>query len=346
MMPLKEHGLGSIVDLVKKVESGEKNIFPEKVDIIIGGFPCQDFSNAGKRNGFSSHRSHTGELIHKNEPTIENRGTLYIWMRKVIETVKPKIFIAENVKALTTLPNAHKTIEDDFRNINGKGYIVISRILHAAEYGVPQTRERIIFFGFLRSALKKDALKALESDQIPCDYDPAPQITHKLREKNYTCEQQTILMNAVPVIDVLKDLPEPEDAVNDLSQHTHSKAAYYGDHCQGNVEIVPEWPCFTIRAQHHGNIEFRRLSRNHGGKLKDELNKGLKERRLTVRECARIQTFPDDYEFVKKPLDRKQKGLSGSEAYMVIGNAVPPLLGYHIASRLEELWPIYFKKNI
>ncbi|MDE6982421.1 MAG: DNA cytosine methyltransferase, partial [Lachnospiraceae bacterium] len=97
----------------------------------------------------------------------------------------------------------------------------------------------------------------------------------------------------------------------------------------------------TIRSEHHGNIEFRRLSKEHGGKHRTELKQGLNERRLSVRECARIQTFPDEYQFVIPALNGN-KSVSGSEAYKIIGNAVPPLLGYHIAKRLEENWNLYF----
>jgi DNA (cytosine-5)-methyltransferase 1 len=62
----------------------------------------------------------------------------------------------------------------------------------------------------------------------------------------------------------------------------------------------------------------------------------LPERRLTVRECARIQTFPDDFKFIIP------ERVSGSEAYKLVGNAVPPLLAYHLARRLKEVWPLYF----
>lgn len=115
-----------------------------------------------------------------------------------------------------------------------------------------------------------------------------------------------------------------------------------GRHCQGQQEVRMDRIGPTIRSEHHGNIEFRRLSEEHGGKQKKELDSGLKERRLSVRECARIQTFPDSYEFIIKA-QNENKSVSGSEAYKIIGNAVPPLLGYHIAKRLEDNWGLYFE---
>ena len=78
--------------------------------------------------------------------------------------------------------------------------------------------------------------------------------------------------------------------------------------------------------------------------MDSELEAGLLERRLTPRECAMIQTFPLDYDFVIPNPNRKNSfTLSPSSAYKVIGNAVPPLLAYHIAKRIETLWDIYFK---
>src|SRR5699024_12548236 len=81
----------------------------------------------------------------------------------------------------------------------------------------------------------------------------------------------------------------------------------------------------------------------YGGKYIEELNKGLGQRRLTVRECARLQTFPDDYEFVWRK-SKNEEGLSASASYKLIGNAVPPLLAYHIAKRLEDNWKLYFEE--
>ena len=70
----------------------------------------------------------------------------------------------------------------------------------------------------------------------------------------------------------------------------------------------------------------------------------MEERRLTVRECALIQTFPPDYRFIIHKTEGRGFLLSSSGAYKIIGNAVPPVLAYHIAKRLEEVWPLYFEK--
>lgn len=75
--------LESIVDIVKREKNGEK-VLPKDIDIITGGFPCQDFSIAGKRQGFKSQKGHNGEKIEPEAPSIENRGHLYMWMREVI----------------------------------------------------------------------------------------------------------------------------------------------------------------------------------------------------------------------------------------------------------------------
>ena len=116
-----------------------------------------------------------------------------------------------------------------------------------------------------------------------------------------------------------------------------------GKHCQGQTEIHINGLGPTIRSEHHGNIEFRRLSAEHGGQNINELELGLKERRLTPRECAMIQTFPPDYPFVRYKDHSKHFQVSQSGAYKVIGNAVPPVLAYNIARRLQNLWPLYFE---
>ncbi|SDF58943.1 DNA cytosine methyltransferase [Cellulophaga baltica] len=335
----EDYQTDSIVDLVKLHQSGT-NVFPENIDIVTGGFPCQDFSVAGKRNGFNSHKNHKGELNTETCATEETRGQLYMWMKQVIEITQPKIFIAENVKGLVNLSNVKDIIQSDFSTAGDNGYLVLNpRVLHAADYGVPQSRERVFFIGIKKSALNKTALEQLEKENISEKYNPYPKPTHA-----YTTDGEN-LKRHVDLKELFENIEEPEKS-KDLSQQFYSKAKFMGKHCQGQIEIKPDGISPTIRAEHHGNIEFRRLSKKNGGILTDELSKGLKERRLTPRECALIQTFPPDYEFV---IANKQgrKGsylVSPSKAYKVIGNAVPPLLAYNLAKRIENVWDLYFKK--
>ena len=324
--------LDSIVDLVKRARTGEK-VFPDKVDIVTGGFPCQDFSVAGKRLGFHSQKSHLGTVLTDDEPSVESRGQLYMWMREVISLTSPKLFIAENVKGLTNLEDVKEIIEHDFAQAGNGGYIVVpSKVLYAPDYGVPQSRERVIFFGFKKNALTDEAQKALTQTIIPERYDPYPVKTHGEG-----------LYPIVTCADAFIELSEPE-ASSDISQTKYSHAKYMGSHCQGQIEVKLDSVAPTIRSEHHGNIEFRRLSAEHGGKHLAELNAGLKERRLTIRECARIQTFPDEYQFILKKT-ASNKSVSSSDAYKIIGNAVPCVLAYHIAKSIESKWLLYFEED-
>jgi DNA (cytosine-5)-methyltransferase 1 len=331
--------LASIVDLVKQHESGKK-VFP-RADIVTGGFPCQDFSIAGKRKGFSSAKSHHGKKLNEDEdPTEENRGKLYMWMRRVIDIVLPKVFIAENVKGLVSLADAKEVIQRDFSNI-GPGYVVVNaKVLHAADFGVPQGRERVIFIGFRSDCLKKKALSELTKSNLQPEYDPYPIPTHAAESELGFSDTKVHVHSGV----YLSDLEEPNHSA-DLSQQNYSHAKYYGSHCQGQTEVRLDRIAPTIRSEHHGNIEFRRLSKGNGGTNVIELSKKKPERRLTVRECARIQTFPDEFQFVR-PIEElgPDYKLSASEGYKLIGNAVPPLLAFHIAWRLQQLWPLIVKR--
>ena len=325
--------LESIVDLVKRAKADEK-VFPDNISIVTGGFPCQDFSIAGKRVGFSSKKSHLGTLLTNDEPSIESRGQLYMWMRDVISLTQPALFIAENVKGLTNLNDVKEIIEHDFSNACDGGYLVVpAKVLYAPDFGVPQKRERVIFFGFRKELLKEEALKALTSAHIPKEFNPYPEPTHGKNLKPFvTCS------------DAFVDLDEPEFS-SDLSQQKYSKGKFQGKHCQGQTEIKLNSVGPTIRSEHHGNIEYRRLSKENGGTHDKELANGLQERRLTVRECARLQTFPDDYQFILKPT-QGNVGVSASDAYKIIGNAVPCVLAYNIAKNIEKKWLLYFKEKV
>ena len=338
--------LGDVIHYgdITKIDPYTEPSIPD-CDLILGGFPCQDFSVAGKRRGFNSEKSHNGKKEDFCIPTTETRGMLYLWMKEVIEITKPKVFIAENVKGLVSFGDVKNIIENDFRNIDD-GYLVVpARVLFAGDYGVPQKRERVIFIGFNKKYLKKEALKELSKENISSEYDPYPIKTHYDDSKDIAQLNLLDTLNKlkpyVKTLDVVKDLKEPYEEYEDLAQMSYSKAKFCPN-CQGQTEINLKGLAPTIRAEHHGNIEYRRLSEINGGKHFTELKQGMEERRLTVRECARFQTFPDDYPFVQVAEKAGRYKLSASSAYKLIGNAVPPLLAYNIAKRLEELWDKIF----
>lgn len=326
----------SIVDVVKEIRGGERK-FKHKVDVVTGGFPCNDFSVAGKRLGFNSDKSHQGNkklLQGEDDPSVENRGMLYFWMREFISETKPKVFYAENVKGLVSLGDAKKIIANDFSSINGSSYFVLPvKVLKAIDFGIPQTRERVIFIGINKDFLRADVKKYIEKyGNLPEELDLYPSPSHGKTDLLTTSLRQIANSKSA-----FEGLVEP-DLSRDLSQKAYSKAKHFTKKMQGGAEVNLTKPGPTIRAEHHGNIEFRRLSAENGGKNIEELALSLPQRRLSVRECARLQTFPDDYEFVIPGV------LSASDGYRLIGNAVPPLLAYRLGARLEEVWDKIFLK--
>lgn len=276
----------SIIDL-------DENELPDvTVDIVLGGFPCQSFSLAGKRKGLS-----------------DARGQLYLQMIRVIKHYKPKMFIAENVDGIRNSRkniagenvdrSALDTILDDF---NSAGYNVQYHVLNSADYGVPQTRRRVIIMG-----IRKD-LGTIEDEFYP--------------EKLYSSDNSTPLKWRT-AYDGIEDL---WDEINNpkFPNHTikdYSKAKFYpGKKMQGNNRISKDKPAPTIRSEHHGNIE------GHYNTTKADENDMTGWRRLSVRECARLQSFPDSYVFVS----------AASSAYKAIGNAVPPVMAWHIARAVHH----------
>lgn len=257
---------------INKILSGKHNFglfekqLPKKIDIVLGGFPCQDFSHAGKRKGFSS-----------------KRGNLYQSMAEVVRKTQPLIFMAENVKGLLTMNNgdAIKTIVNDFEKL---GYHVVYKLLLAADYGVPQMRERVIIIGTKKT-------------KLPPFKHPDP----LLKKESWITLGQA-----------LGDLEKVE--LGKVPNHFWSKAKK--NKGQGNGLVAANKPGPTMRSEHHGNIEY-----HWNGK-----------RRLSAREAARIQSFPDDFIFYP----------STSAAYKQIGNAVPPVLGWHMASSIER----FLDKNL
>lgn len=213
-------------------------------DIIIGGFPCQGFSVANVKRHVD-----------------DERNVLYKQLIRIIEAKKPKFFLAENVKGLTNLAKGavFQMILSDFRAL---GYQVDSRILNAADFGVPQTRQRVIIVGV--------------RNDVDFTYD-FPHPTHSKTGADG-------LPKWVSVSKALAGIPDP-DQPNDLPNHEYSKYKLNFNGYLGHRQLDPEKPAPTVTAR----------GDNKGGVV--ILPHPNAERRMSCRELARIQSFPLDYEF-------------------------------------------------
>lgn len=234
------------------------NTMPSQADVVIGGFPCQDISINGKMKGIKGSRS-----------------CLYSYIVEAVKKLHPKAFVAENVGGLLLKKNEYsfQKILSDFKQL---GYNVTYHLYHAEEYGVPQTRQRIMFVG-----TKKELPKF--TPPMPTTYKP------------------------LTVKEAIGDLENMDE--DRVFSHIWSKANVSGE--QGNRHMVAGRPGYTIRAECHGNIQFHYSL----------------PRRISMREAARIQSFPDSFRF--------SCGLRDTERQ--IGNAVPPVLAWHIAESLQKI---------
>ncbi len=227
---------------------------PKSADVVIGGFPCQDISVNGKGLGVDGKRS-----------------GLYRAMVEVVARTKPKVFVAENVKGLLMKHNA-KSLERVLTDFKALGYDVTFNLYNTANYGVPQTRERVIIVG--------------TRPDVPKFIPPKP--THSAS-------------TYVSVKSAIEDLVNK--AEDDGFNHVWSRANKSGE--QGNRRMIADRPGYTIRAECHGNIQYHySLSR-----------------RISMREAARLQSFPDKFIFESKLRETERQ----------VGNAVPPVFAWHIA---------------
>ena len=233
---------------------------PASTDVLIGGFPCQDISiNNGRGLGIRGRRS-----------------GLYRAMVAAIERTRPRVFVAENVKGLLLRRNAAslKKVLCDFRAL---GYSVDITLYQAADYGVPQTRERVFIVG---------------TDPRIGPFSPPPVVR---RPDEWVTAREA-----------LNDLEKLDE--DPTINHVWSRANRSAE--QGNRKLRPDRPGYTIRAECHGNIQY---------------HYGLR-RRISMREAARLQAFPDEFIFAAKLRETERQ----------VGNAVPPVLAWHIARAVRD----------
>lgn len=269
-------------------------------DILTAGFPCQPFSNAGNRKG-----------VH------DSRGMLYKECLRIIAKKMPKVIVFENVKGLLSTKyidgrNLADVIVEDLSTMNEIGYNVVHKLINASDYGVPQNRQRVIFVG-----IRKDL--------------------HTIF--NFPAKQSKIGLTLGDILDIPTDVPNQVDWA--LSPQALEMISYIPE--GGSWKDVPYEhlaPRFkkirdNMKKYHSPNF-YRRFARNEicgtmTASAQPE-NCGIvhptENRRFTIREVARIQTFPDDYIFI----DDNLKNITAM--YKVIGNAVPVKMANAIAKAI------------
>jgi DNA (cytosine-5)-methyltransferase 1 len=217
-------------------------------DVLIGGFPCQGFSVAN-RNRFAA----------------DERNALYLQLLRVLKEKQPKFFVAENVKGIKSIEGG-KVFEMILADFEGAGYRVEHAVLNAADYGVPQRRERVFFVG--------------SRNDLNIDLGFPPRCTHAPKE----IAPAAGLIPWVGVGDALKDIPDP-DVKNSLENHEYSRYKLRFNGYLGHRTIDPELPAPTITAR----------GDDRGGVV--ILHHPNNQRRMSARELAVVQSFPATYMF-------------------------------------------------
>lgn len=280
--------------------------FKGKVDFLSGGFPCQAFSYAGKRLGFE-----------------ETRGTLFFEMARAVKEIQPKVFMAENVRGLLEHDNG-RTLQTIRNVIDELGYTLIEpRILRAIQYNVPQKRERLILI-----AIRNDLVNFAEFSW--------PNVANGVRTLRDAFFAGELYQTDVPVSDGQK-YPESKRMVMELVPEG-------GDWRDLPEEIAREYMKGSYNLGGGKTGMARRLSMAEPSltltcapaQKQTERCHPIETRPLTVREYARIQTFPDEWQFCGNL----------TAQYKQIGNAVPVNLAWAIGRSLIRLFNGLARKGV
>ena len=282
------------------IKSFDFTKYNNHVDIVTGGFPCQAFSYAGKKLGLQ-----------------DARGTLFYEFARAVQEVNPLICIGENVKGLLSHEKG-KTIEGMISILDEIGYNVVPvKVLKAINYKVPQKRERVILVG-----VRKDINTKYE---YPLPHYKIYNLKDALKKGElYTCnvpksegskypEHKKAVLDLVPQKGYWRNLPL------DIQKEYMGKSFYLGGGKTGIARRIGwDEPSLTLTC----SPAQKQTERCHPEET----------RPFTVREYARIQTFPDDWEFIG----------SVSQQYKQIGNAVPCNLGQEIGYSIVKFLNEYY----
>lgn len=346
---------------ITKIDSSE---MPDDIDLVIGGFPCQGFSVANTKRSMK-----------------DERNFLYKEMLRVIDDKKPKFFVAENVKGILSMKKGKvfDMIKKDFKKL---GYNVDARLLNAAEYGIPQARERVVIIGnrigvdnpypkptHWVDSKKYESKKGLK-DPVTVEETIGFLSEVRLSDKPITLENGMVIYNHMAATNVYdkfwgRKYKVKQEDICDYLKMWRDKAGYttkkVDDHF-GYKYTAGHW---FRKDNHSGSIpkpsdwwELKKIlgfDNKYDKKVTTMVEKEIKfeqslritnwdrpsdtitatspeihvnrERRLSARECAMLQTFPMDYEFVG----------SLNVVYRQIGNAVPVKLAEQIAKGIYDV---------
>lgn len=333
--------------LLADIRNVDANNIPD-FDILLAGFPCQPFSNAGKRMGVNDNNG---------------RGTLFAECERIIRAKietghRPQAFVFENVRGILSskMPDGETSVPQEIINrMHTLGYHVSMQLVCASDYGVPQKRYRVLMVGI--------------DEQLNIPGFDFESMRHIVEEGHIPSEHfgriEELLLGRIlqgvdnaPDHDVWEYSPGTQQTVNLIGGCEHGMEAMEQFHDGYNVsELTPS--CFVGRSwkdipyenltqrfrniadnpkKYHAPKFFRRFAFGEiNGTItasaqpdKCGVTHPVENRRYSVRECARIQSFPDNYTFGAIPLQSR---------YKVIGNAVPPVMGWVLASALLNYLP-------
>jgi len=248
-------------------------------DVVVGGFPCQGFSQAN--------------MLRFED---DDRNKLYLEFLRVVADKKPAYFLAENVRGILSLAGgrAIARIISDFEDV---GYVVEAKLFNAADFGVPQSRQRVIIAG------TRTDVAVSAPYQFPKPTHDAPSRAAQEGKQPW-----------VSIGTALANIPEP-DGPHDLLNHVCSKYKVTNRNFTGHRTTDPSKPSPTI------------LARGNGGGGVCAIQHPRNHRRMSIREQAIIQTFPTSFEFIGKL----------NSCYRQIGNAVPVAFGRALGVTLAQL---------
>jgi DNA (cytosine-5)-methyltransferase 1 len=289
----------------KNIAEIKKELGGNKIDVVVGGPPCQGFSLTGPRN-FD-----------------DKRNTLYLSMIDTIKELRPKAFLLENVPGLATMYGG--VVKDEIiKRLTKLGYNVSVKVLCAADYGVPQMRKRVVFIGLQK---KYGTFEFPKPEFTPDNYVTCGDAISDLPNRKSDLGEDVDKYATKPKTGYQKMMRKDADV---LYNHVGTR---HTDKVKSVISLVPEGGNHKDLPEGvGGHRKFNEAwTRYHSKKPSKTVDTGHRnhfhykyDRVPTVRENARLQSFRDDLRFLGTKTSQNRQ----------VGNAVPPLLGYHLAKEL------------